>query len=223
MPARGLTGRRVTLTFDNGPTPGVTDQVLDLLADRGLLANFFLVGNRLQQPGGRDLARRAVSEGHHVGHHSATHTILLGEAIDPEEAVQAEIDDVACWFEEFNGGEKLYRPYAGGGILDRRVFSRPAVRYLQDHRYTCVLWNSVPHDWEDPIGWVDRALADVAVQLWTVVVLHDTDTGAMVQLPRFIDELSAREVEIIQDLPDSCLPIRAGSLQQDLSYLTQGA
>ena len=40
-------GKRVTLTFDNGPTPGVTDEVLDILAERSLRAIFFVVANRV--------------------------------------------------------------------------------------------------------------------------------------------------------------------------------
>ena len=43
---------RLTLTFDNGPTPGVTEQVLATLAERGLRATFFVVGEKLKQPGG---------------------------------------------------------------------------------------------------------------------------------------------------------------------------
>ena len=216
----GAVGTKLTLTFDNGPTPGITDGVLDILRDRHLPATFFVVGSPLRRPGGRELAQRAIAEGHRIGHHSVTHTVLLGAAEDPEAAVQAEIADLAAELEEFDNGDKLYRPYAAGGVLDRRVFSGAAVRYLQDHRYTCVLWTSVPHDWDDPPGWVDRALADVSVAPWSVVVLHDLDTGAMAHLPRFLDEVSALGVEIAADYPDCCLPIRAGQVVQDLSLLT---
>jgi peptidoglycan/xylan/chitin deacetylase (PgdA/CDA1 family) len=215
--------RKLTLTFDNGPTPGITDRVLDVLAARRIAATFFVVGSRLRQSGGRELARRALAEGHRVGHHTTTHTVLLGTAADAEAAVQAEIADLAPEMEEFDAGDKLYRPYAAGGVLDHQVFSETALRYLQSHGYTCVLWNSVPHDWDDPVGWVDRALADVAGQHWTVMVLHDVDTGAMAQLPRFLDELAVRGTEVVPDFPDSCLPIRAGRVQQPLSHLTMEA
>jgi peptidoglycan/xylan/chitin deacetylase (PgdA/CDA1 family) len=47
---------QVTVTFDNGPTPGVTDAVLDVLADRGVPATFFVVGERLLDPSARALA-----------------------------------------------------------------------------------------------------------------------------------------------------------------------
>jgi peptidoglycan-N-acetylglucosamine deacetylase len=220
MEANEAKQRIVTLTFDNGPTPGITERVLDVLAERGVPATFFVVGSRLRAPGGRDLARRAIEEGHRVGHHTTTHSVQLGLAQDAEAAVDAEIAALAFELEEFDGDEKLYRPYAAGGVLDERVFSEAAVRYLMDHRYTCVLWNSVPRDWEDPTGWVERALADVAVQPWTVAVLHDIDSGAMDQLPRFLDELSSRRVEIVARFGDCCVPIREGRLVQTLSQLT---
>lgn len=220
MAASGSNQRMVTLTFDNGPTPGVTERVLDVLAERAVPATFFVVGSQLRAPGGRDLARRAVDDGHRVGHHTTTHSVLLGLARDPEAAVEAEVAALAPDLEEFDGDEKLYRPYAAGGVLDRRVFSEAAVRHLVDHRYTCALWNSVPRDWDHPSGWMERALADVAAQPWTVVVLHDIDSGAMDHLPRFLDELSSRRVEIVAPLADSCVPIRDGRLVHPLPQLT---
>jgi peptidoglycan/xylan/chitin deacetylase (PgdA/CDA1 family) len=221
LATNGPEHRRLTLTFDNGPTPGITDRVLDVLAEREVIATFFVIGDRLRANGGGELARRAVAEGHRIGHHTMTHSVLLGLAEAPEEAVDAEIAALAADMEEFDGDERLYRPYAAGGVLDRRVFSEAAIRYLQEHAYTCVLWNSVPHDWDDPSGWVDRALADVAGQPWTVVVLHDIDGAACARLTRFLDELSVRGVEVVAAFPDSCVPIRRGRLVQDLSHLTK--
>ena len=42
-----MSARRVTLTFDNGPTPEVTERVLDILAERRILTTFFVIGNKL--------------------------------------------------------------------------------------------------------------------------------------------------------------------------------
>jgi peptidoglycan-N-acetylglucosamine deacetylase len=216
-------GPKVSLTFDNGPTPGVTEGVLDLLAERGLPATFFVVGTRLRRPGGRELARRAVADGHRVGHHTTTHTVLLGNAADPEEAVRTEIADLAPELEEFDRGERLFRPYAAGGVLDHKVFSPAALRHLQANLYTCVLWNSVPHDWDDPVNWVERALHDIARQPWSVVVLHDVETGAMAQLGRFLDALAGGDRSVVPDFPPSCLPVRAGRITQSLAHLTMEA
>jgi peptidoglycan/xylan/chitin deacetylase (PgdA/CDA1 family) len=215
--------RKVSLTFDNGPTPGITEGVLDLLSERALRATFFVIGRQLRRPGGKALARRAVAEGHRVGHHTMTHTVLLGQAADPDAAVRTEIADLAPDLEEFDGGEKLFRPYAAGGVLDHRVFSPAALRYLEEHDYTCVLWNSVPHDWDDPVHWVERALSDISLHPWTVVVLHDVDTGAMAQLGRFLSELSSRNVAVVPDFPVACLPMQAGRITQSISHLTTEA
>jgi peptidoglycan/xylan/chitin deacetylase (PgdA/CDA1 family) len=225
MPAASVTSAtpKVTLTFDNGPTPGVTEEVVDVLAGRGMQATFFVVGTCLRRPGGRELARRAAAAGNWIGHHTATHSVLLGSASDASAAVQAEIADLAPEMEEFDGVTKLFRPYAAGGVLDSRVFSEAAVGYLRAHGYTCVLWNSVPRDWDDPVGWVDRALATVFGQSWTVLVLHDIASGAIAQLPRFLDELAVRGATVVQEFPESCLPMVAGEAKQSLSRLTMEA
>jgi peptidoglycan/xylan/chitin deacetylase (PgdA/CDA1 family) len=211
-------GPVVSLTFDNGPWPGVTDAVLDELARRGLPATFFVVGDRLVGEG-LDLAQRAVAEGHRLGNHTFTHTLLLGAAEDAAAAVAAEVEPAAARLSSLDGEEKLFRPYAAGGVLDHQVLNSAAVSYLVAHEYTCVLWNSLPRDWEDPDGWTERACADVAGQPWTVVVLHDAPTGAMKQLPRFLDALADMEAEVRPDFPASCLPIRRGHVEQDLSSL----
>lgn len=212
-------GPRVSLTFDNGPAPGTTEGVLDLLAERGLRATFFVVGERLMAPGGTDLARRALAGGHRVGHHTATHRLLLGDADDPEAAVDAEVAGPATQVSAIGGEANLYRPYAAGGVLNHRVLNQAAVDHLVAHRRTCVLWNSVPHDWDDPDGWVERAVADVDGQPWTVVVLHDLPTGAMDHLPRFLDQLAVRGADLRADYPASCLPIEDGRVQADLAPL----
>lgn len=211
--------RRVTLTFDNGPTPGVTDDVLDVLASQKVLATFFVVGTQLRAPGGMALARRARDEGHLVGHHTMTHTVLLGAAPDPDAAVDAEIAALAADMEALDGGERLFRPYAAGGVLDRCVLSEAAVRHLQAGGYTCALWNSVPHDWDDPDGWPDRARRDIDTHDWTVVVLHDIDSGAMAHLARFIDDLRSDGIAVTRDLPEACTPIRHGRVAGPLSHL----
>ena len=219
--------RRVTITFDNGPTLGVTDKVLDVLAAYRVPATFFVVGTQLRQPGGLALAQRAKAEGHRIGHHTATHTVRLGDAEDPEEAVAAEITAIEHDIDALAGtseteGERLFRPNATGGVLDKHVFSPEAVRYLQQHRYTCVLWNCAPRDWENLTTWVEVALADVARTDWSVVVVHDLATGAMDRLPAFLDGLAAMDVEIVPEFPDACVPIRQGRLQHSLSHLTNG-
>lgn len=199
----------VTLTFDNGPAPGTTDAVLDVLADRGVAATFFVVGTMLAAPGARALAERAVAEGHWIGNHSLTHATPLGDRPDDDHAA-AEIDEAQAAIGDLTHERRFFRPFGGGGILGPHLFSPAAVERLRAGGYTCVLWNSVPHDWDDPEGWVDTALVDVARLEHAVVVLHDLPTGAMDALPRFLDALAERSVDVVQDFPPEVIPIEGG-------------
>jgi peptidoglycan/xylan/chitin deacetylase (PgdA/CDA1 family) len=213
--------RRVTLTFDNGPTPGVTEHVLDELAKRNVKATFFVIGRRLQAPGARDLSRRAVAEGHWVGNHTLTHSVQFGEST-PEFAI-GEIEGAQELIGELSHPDKLFRPYGGGGVLSPMVFNSAAVAHLKAEAFTCVLWSSVPRDWENPTGWVETAMADIAEQEWSVVVVHDEGHGSMQQLPRFLDALVEADVEIRQDFPDSVVPVRRGEQSTSLDPLTVDA
>jgi peptidoglycan/xylan/chitin deacetylase (PgdA/CDA1 family) len=204
-------GRHVTLTFDNGPTPGVTDQVLDILAERSIRALFFVVADRVDGDAvARALLTRMVRDNHRVGNHSLTHGRPLGELGEKETV--AEIATAHDVLREFTGERFLFRPWGTEGQLDRRCLNRTAVDYLVSGRHTCVLWNSVPRDWADPVGWVDRALADVRARDHTVVVIHDLPSGAMDQLARFLAELDRSGVAVTAELPDDCVPIVDGRI-----------
>lgn len=64
----------IVLTFDDGPTPGVTEKVLDVLKEHNVKAAFFVVGkNVVAYP---KIMKRIVEEGHIVANHSMTHKAL---------------------------------------------------------------------------------------------------------------------------------------------------
>jgi peptidoglycan/xylan/chitin deacetylase (PgdA/CDA1 family) len=83
--------KRVTLTFDNGPTSGVTEEILDLLSAHKIRTTFFVIGEKLAKPAGRALAGRAHAQGHWIGNHSFTHSAPLGESSEADYA-QREIE-----------------------------------------------------------------------------------------------------------------------------------
>ena len=112
-------------------------------------------------------------------------------------------------------GPRWFRPFGKGGDIGPHLFSRAAVELLKAERYSVLIWNSVPRDWEDTDGWVDRALADVARQEHTVLVLHDLPTGAMQHLNRFLDQVEARGVELVVDLPTESVPFTNGQPESD--------
>jgi len=199
----------LTLTFDNGPDPGATPAVLDVLARRALRATFFVIGQKLAEPGRRALAERAHAEGHWIGNHSYTHSQPLGLRTEADVA-EREIGRTQDLIGALAHPKRFFRPSGGGGVIDRRLLSDPAVGFLRRGNYSCVLWNSIPRDWDDPDGWVERALAQCRAQPWTLMVLHDLPTGAMRHLERFLDAAGADGARIRQDFPPACVPIVEG-------------
>jgi peptidoglycan/xylan/chitin deacetylase (PgdA/CDA1 family) len=199
----------LTLSFDNGPEPGITPAVLEVLARREVRATFFVIGQKLAEPGRHALAERARAEGHWIGNHSYTHSLPLGLRTEADIA-EREIGRTQELMGALAHPGKFFRPSGGGGIIDRRLLSRSVAGFLQRGRYTCVLWNSIPRDWNDPDGWVERALAQCRAQPWTLMVLHDLPTGAMRHLDRFLDAVGAAGGRIRQDFPPACVPIVEG-------------
>lgn len=210
--------RRVTLTFDNGPTPGVTDQVLDDLAKLGVQATFFVLGKNLADPSARGLMKRAAAEGHWIGNHTFHHATSLGDCTDPD-VLATEIGATQDLLGGVAHPDRFFRPRGGGGVLDRHLVSPAAIRYLQQNAYTLVLWNCVPRDWENPDSWEARCRSDIAAQDWSVVVLHDLPTGAMRHLQGAVSRMIDSGIDIVQEFPDSCVPLRRGHIEGSLEHL----
>ena len=93
----------VALTFDDGPWPETTEQLLDGLAERGAKATFFLIGEQIA--GHEDTVRRMADEGHQVGSHTFTHMDLsrgdpaerLREIAATDETLRALLGDGVYW------------------------------------------------------------------------------------------------------------------------------
>ena len=200
--------KKVTLTFDNGPTPGITEGVLAILRSHGIKATFFVVGENLHSPLSLKLLDEIAADGHNIGTHTLTHSVALGE--NPSAAYAAlEIGEPQAVVGERNPA-RLFRPYGNLGLIGPHLFSENALQYLLDNRYTCVLWNSVPHDWDDPENWVERCVKDVSDQDWTVVVLHDIEDAASGRLDELIRRLEAMHVSFVQDFPEDVVVTCAG-------------
>jgi peptidoglycan-N-acetylglucosamine deacetylase len=198
----------VTLTFDNGPTPGITEPVLELLAERRVHATFFAIGRNLASPAGQALGRRIVGEGHRLGGHTWSHAVQFGGADD--RVVAEELTRTRAVVEEAGGDGLLFRPYGAGGVIDDRLMSSFGSTSLCASGSTCVLWNVVPGDWKDQAGWVDLALSEIDRLPWSVVVLHDVADAALPRLDEFLGAAATRNPIWSQEFPDECTPIRNG-------------
>jgi len=201
---------KVTLSFDNGPDPAVTPRVLDILAAHSIAATFFVIGEKLASPCGRDLAVRARAEGHWIGNHTYTHGTPLGEDRSTD-APEREIGATQALMQGLSDGRKLFRPFGGGGHLDGRVLSRAARDYLAAGGFTCVLRNSVPGDWKDP-DWAPTARAQIASQPWSLVVLHDIPGACVEGLDAFLGALEDDGHAFTQDFPPECVPMERGHM-----------
>lgn len=70
--ARG-SGLVAALTFDDGPNPGETEELLDFLAETGITAVFCVIGANIEAPGGAEVLRRTVAEGHVLANHTTSY------------------------------------------------------------------------------------------------------------------------------------------------------
>jgi peptidoglycan-N-acetylglucosamine deacetylase len=207
-----MTIRRVTLTFDNGPTPGVTERVLDILGEARILATFFVIGQNLDKSAAAaGLIQQAHEAGHWIGNHTLSHTVALGDRPELDYAV-SEIEGAQQRIGRFAHPEKLFRPYGKSGLLGPHLLSRAALNHLLAQRYRTVTWNNVPGDWKDPDGWVEGCFAQVSSQAWSVVVLHDIEHGCLARLPDLLRRLGDLGVTYEQDFPDDVTLTRAGRI-----------
>ncbi len=71
----------VALTFDDGPKPGVTDEILDVLEEYNVRATFFIIGIRLQKPEELAIVKRAIGLGCEIGNHTWTHDRLTRQTL----------------------------------------------------------------------------------------------------------------------------------------------
>lgn len=209
---------QVTLTFDNGPESQATPLVLDCLGKHGIKSTFFVLGQKVSAPVGLDLARRASREGHWIGNHTWSHVGRMGDGTR-EAALQEfeRTEQALSWVvDQRVQPAPLFRPRGGAGKLGRGLLHPVVVDRLTLGGYTCVLWNSVPGDYRDPDGWMERALVDCRTRDWSLVVLHDLPNGAMLHLDSFLRKLRDEGHQFTQDFPPECTPIVGGKIVHPL-------
>ncbi len=133
--------KRVALTFDDGPCPAYTPQILDYLKNENVKATFFLIGcNAEENP---ELVRREFNEGHEIGNHTYSHPNVKNISTD---RLLSEIEKCQSVIESITGSRpKLFRP-PGGFITDNIVTT------LTENQFTPVLWSwkQDTKDWSCP-------------------------------------------------------------------------
>jgi peptidoglycan-N-acetylglucosamine deacetylase len=178
----------VALSFDDGPDPVYTPQVLDILARHEARATFFLVGeNARRHP---ELVRRIREMGHEVGNHTDSHgaTVLMSMRRFSESLLRAE---AALAMPE--GEPKLFRPGSG--------WIRPAQLDLAIQRgYTCVLGSAYAYDPKRPPTAYIRWAVTKNLRPGAIVVLHDSGgdrSKTVAALPGILDAGRAKGLRFV--------------------------
>ena len=148
----------VYLTFDDGPIPDCTPQVLDILAQYGVKATFFMVGENVERY--PEIAARVRAEGHTIGNHTYHH--MRGYKHDTQTYVR----------DALRGAEvlqtTLFRPPHGRMRNNQK-------KALINQGYTIYLWDVLTHDY-NPHYSVDKMLAVVKryTRNGSILVMHDS-------------------------------------------------
>ncbi|HEY8587403.1 MAG TPA: glycosyltransferase [Rhodanobacter sp.] len=198
----GTLPRKIALTFDDGPDPEWTPQILDILKSRHVPGTFFIIGENAEMS--PRLVQREVAEGHDVGNHTFTHP-NLGES--PAGIVSLELNATQRLFEALTGRSmRLFRaPYFGDAeptTADELV----PIQIAQKMGYLSVGLHIDPDDWQRP--GVDAIVNNTLNQIATtnpdrkgqVVLLHDGGgerSQTVAALPRIIDALRARGYDFV--------------------------
>lgn len=157
------TENKVALTFDDGPDPRFTPQILDVLSEYGVQATFFVMGARAEA--NPELTRRIIDEGHIVGNHTYFHPNLVEEG--DVATLRTEVSRTEDALADIIGYRtKLFRaPY---GFLYNEL-----VEALGEMDYTVVGWSV------DSLDWRERPAEETAYNVisnsgpGSVILMHD--------------------------------------------------
>jgi len=192
-----LEPKEVVLTFDDGPQPKYTKQVLDTLARECVKATFFIIGELAKlYP---DWVRQEARAGHSLGNHTQTHPRYVDKL--PFERATKEIDDAA---------RNIEAALAPAGYKMAPFFRFPGFRhtealdnYVQKQGYAAIGADFPADDWIfiGPETVMRRALERLEHRGSGILLLHDIHQRTATILPKLLRELKARGYKIVQMVP----------------------
>ena len=152
----------VYLTFDDGPTPQITDFVLDELAKHDARATFFCIGKNVRE--NQELFERISASGHAIGNHTDSH---LNGWNTPLRAYLQNIADCEKAIGTANG-YKLFRPPYG-------KLTRAQLTTVKALGYKTIMWDVLSADFDTSIT-PEKCLQNVLrnVRPGSIVIFHDS-------------------------------------------------
>ena len=175
-------GKTVYLTFDDGPTPEVTEYVLSTLSRYNIKATFFCIGNNIDQH--PDIFRKIIAGGHTIGNHTFNH--LNGWHTDTSEYLE-NVALCEASIRRYTGNKTtLFRPPYG-------KVKRGQAKQLKQLGYKIIMWDVLSADFDRTIT-PEKCLENVIenCRLGSIVIFHDSVKAAAnmeYALPRAIEYL----------------------------------
>ena len=200
----GAADHKVAITFDDGPDPRWTPQILDILKQKQATATFFVIGEPANQDD--DVVKREYAMGNEVGNHTFTHTEF--DSISKTQ-LQIELNLTELLLESSLGVKTtLFRPPYG---IDHQPETANEVQMLpipQSMGYIIVGARIDPHDWGEVNGGapppvdeiVQRVVTDAEANKGNIILLHDGGgdrSHTVAALPRIIDDLRAKGYQFV--------------------------
>jgi peptidoglycan-N-acetylglucosamine deacetylase len=202
-----LAEKEVVLTFDDGPLPPYSNQILDILASQCVKATYFLVGEMARAYPAT--ARRLFEEGHTIGTHSENHPLRfdristdkvrweIDQGIADVSAALGDPDDVAPFFRIPGLGRTP--------VVESELAARSLVIFSSD---------TVADDWFrriKPDQIITRAITRLEKLGGGILLLHDIHKSTAAALPGLLKELKAHGFRIVHVVPSRTgAPLVAG-------------
>ncbi|WP_128933272.1 polysaccharide deacetylase family protein [Bradyrhizobium zhanjiangense] len=191
-----LKDHEVVLTFDDGPLPKYSNQVLQILADECIKATFFIIGNQAKaNPEG---VRKLVAAGHTVGTHSMDHPLTFDRM--PIEKAEAEINGGIEWTSAaMTDPSKLAPFFRIPGLMraegvENHLISRGIQVWSAD--FPADDWRHVSSD-----RVYQLAIQRLEAKGKGILLLHDIQARTVAALPKIIRDLKARGYRIVHVVP----------------------
>jgi len=132
----GTDEKIIALTFDDGPHPKYTDEILDILSEYNVKATFFVIGKNAESYPKK--LKRIAEEGHEIGNHTYSH-ITAGKS--SEAGFHAELERTHGIIKRITGKDTvLFRPPTG-------YCNTTAVKSAADMNYKIIVWTVDTKDW----------------------------------------------------------------------------
>lgn len=172
----------IALTFDDGPHPSLTPQLLDILRAANVRATFYMIGrNVARYP---QLAARVAEEGHEIGNHTWSHPSLFGYS---DAGVLDQVDRTNQAVQDAVGRPPVTMRPPYGNLHDRQRLMLYRARNMPT-----VLWSVDPLDWQRPGSSVVTQRIVRAAHPGAVVLSHDIHAPTVRAMPGTIAGLAAR-------------------------------